>query len=95
MPGCGSKRASERSFFQSITVLNHRLNEGMEHNLHKTISSIISDAFPVLEVVKDPACSGDQLVSLFSNEQKSRKTKYADVDMIILKDGKVKVIIEI
>jgi len=67
----------------------------MEHNLHKTIGSIISDAFPELEVVKDQACGGDQLVSLFSNEQKSRGTKYADVDMIILKDGKVKVIIEI
>ena len=67
----------------------------MEQNLHKTIGDIINDAFPELEIVKDPACGGDQLVSLFSNEQKSRKTKYADVDMIILKDGKVKVIIEI
>jgi len=67
----------------------------MEHNLHKTIGSIISDAFPELEVVKDPACGGDQLVSLFCSDQKSRGTKYADVDTIILKDGKVKVIMEI
>lgn len=95
MPGCGSKRVSERSFFRSITVLNHKPNEVMEHNLHKTIGDILSDAFPELEIVKDPACGGDHLVSLFCNEQKSRETKYADVDMIILKDGKVKVIIEI
>ena len=67
----------------------------MEHNLHKTIGSIISDAFPEIEVVKDPACGGDQLVSLFCSDLKSRGTKYADVDIIILKGGKVKVIIEI
>ena len=83
------------AFSDPITILNHRPNESMEHNLHKTIGELISDAFLELEIVKDPACGGDQLVSLFCNEQKSRKTKYADVDMVILKDGRVKVIIEI
>lgn len=67
----------------------------MKHNLHKTIGDIISNAFLSYEVVKDPACGGDQLVSLFCNDLKSRGTKYADVDIIILKDGRVKVIIEI
>lgn len=67
----------------------------MKHSLHRTIGDIVSNTFSGYEVVKDPACGGDQLVSLFCSDLKSRGTRYADVDMIILKDGKVKVIIEI
>ena len=43
----------------------------------------------------DSACDGNQRISLFGSEIKSYKTRYCDVDILILKDNKVKVIIEI
>ncbi|AGK61218.1 hypothetical protein Asulf_01221 [Archaeoglobus sulfaticallidus PM70-1] len=67
----------------------------MVYDLHKTIGDIITTAFPEFEVVKDPACGGDQHIPLFCNDSKSRRTKYCNVDLLILKDYKVKVIIEI
>jgi|Deesub1362A_J573_1020465.scaffolds.fasta_scaffold01967_2 predicted nucleotidyltransferase len=67
----------------------------MIHDLHRTIGDIITAAFPEFEIVRDPACGGDTLVSLFCSRNKSRITKYADVDLAIIKDGKLRVIVEI
>ncbi|MBO8181462.1 MAG: hypothetical protein H0Z28_01560 [Archaeoglobus sp.] len=67
----------------------------MTHDFHGIIGDIITAAFPEFEVVRDPACGGDTLVSLFCSREKSRITKYADVDIAILKDGKLRVIVEI
>ena len=67
----------------------------MIHNLHRIIGKILTTAFSELEVFKDPACGGNKLVSLFCSKKKSGMTKYADVDIAIIKDGKVRVIVEI
>ncbi len=68
----------------------------MEHQLHKIVGEFInSDKFPDCMIKKDPACGGNHNVPLFYSRNKSNKTEYCDVDLLILKDNKIRVIIEI
>jgi len=76
----------------------------MDHPLHKAIGDLINrDIFPGSEVIKDPACqdAGEdkkQHIPLFclkDTEDKSRKTVYCNVDLLILVKDKIRVIIEI
>jgi len=68
----------------------------MNHKLHKTIGKIIKEYFSDgFEVILDRACGGKQNIPLFSSRRKSRETEICDVDILILKNGKVKVIFEI
>jgi len=68
----------------------------MEHPLHKTIGECIAiDKFPGCKIIRDPACGGHHNVPLFCSKNKSNKTEYCDVDLLILKDDKIRVIIEI
>ena len=68
----------------------------MPHPLHvkvgKSISKIIN---PPLKLVKDSACGGKQHIPLFLEKDKSRATQVCKVDLLIIKDKKVSVIIEI
>jgi len=69
---------------------------GVQHPLHKVIGECIdSHKFPNCKIIKDPACGGEQNVPLFCSEDKSNKTEYCNVDLLILKDHKIRVIIEI
>lgn len=68
----------------------------MEHSLHKIIGDCIdSHKFHNCKIIKDPACGGEQNVPLFCSEDKSNKTEYCNVDLLMLKDNKIRVIIEI
>lgn len=68
----------------------------MEHPLHKAIGDIFNgDILRGYEILKDQACGGDQNIPLFCSEEKSNQTKYCDVDLLIVKSNKIKVIIEI
>ena len=68
----------------------------MNHPLHEIIGEIItSDLFPGYKILKDPACKGDQNIPLFCSEIKANQTEYSNVDLLILKSHKIKVIIEI
>ena len=74
------------------------LNEatGVQHPLHKVIGECIgSHEFRNCKIIKDPACGGEQNIPLFCSEDKSNKTEYCNVDLLILKDDKIRVIIEI
>jgi hypothetical protein len=67
-----------------------------QHPLHKVIGEIIRESeFPNCKVIKDPACGGKQNTPLFRIDRKSNKTEYCNVDLLILKDNKVRVIAEI
>ena len=67
-----------------------------EHPLHKIVGQCIdSHKFPDCKIIKDPACGGQQNVPLFCSEDKSNETEYCNVDLLILKDNKIRVIIEI
>jgi len=65
------------------------------HSLHKIIADKIESALPPHSLMRDEACGGDQRIPLFNTVQKSRKTGYCNVDLLILKKNKIKVIVEI
>jgi len=66
------------------------------HELHKAVGVAIAEAeLPGCVVIRDPACGGDQSIPLFRCREKSSKTEYCDVDLLIMKDKKVRVIVEI
>lgn len=68
----------------------------MEHQLHKIVGKCIdNNKFPGYKIIKDPACGGKHNVPLFCSKDKSNKTEYCDVDLLILRDNKIRVIIEI
>jgi len=66
------------------------------HELHKAVGIGIAEADLLgCTVVRDRACGGNQNIPLFSCDEKSRKTEYCDVDLLIVKGNKVRVIVEI
>lgn len=66
------------------------------HNLHKKIGECIdSNKFPNCRIIKAPECGGQHRIPLFCSEKNSNKTKYCNPDILILKDNKIRVIIEI
>ena len=68
----------------------------MGHPLHGIIGECINtDEFPDCKIIKDPACGGHQNIPLFCSEVKSNETEYCNVDLLIIKDDKIRVIIEI
>ena len=71
----------------------------MEVNpLHLRIGQSLSECLMGKEgtvLLRDGACGGAQHIPLFCSERKSRETEYCNVDLMILKDNKIKVIIEI
>jgi len=75
----------------------------MKHPLHEKIGSLIDtilQGHPDIKIVKDPACcpceeTDLQQIPLFRTKQKSLYTRYCCVDMLILKKGKIRGIVEI
>ncbi len=71
----------------------------MEINpLHLRIGKALSEYLGLREnvtLLRDAACGGNQHIPLFCNDRKSRETEYCNVDMMILKGSRIKVIIEI
>ena len=68
----------------------------MGHPLHEIISDCFSsNEFPDCKIVKSQDCGGHQDVPLFCSKNKSRETRYCLADMLMMKDSKVRVIIEI
>ena len=64
------------------------------HQFHKKIGEVISQNFGDFEVLKDSACGGKSLLSLCYDLDRY-KSEFSEVDMIILKKNKVKIIFEI
>ena len=72
------------------------MSNSNKHELHKAVADCIMNCgLPERDILKDPACGGNQNVPLFYTDVKSRATRYSVVDMIILKNDRIKVIIEI
>jgi len=65
------------------------------HPLHKEIADRLDNILPSNSLVKDEACGGDQRIPLFYDKEKSRATEYCNVDMLVLKENRVRAIIEI
>jgi len=65
------------------------------HPLHKEVADKLESIFPPNSLVKDEACGGNQRIPLFYDKEKSRETEYCNVDLLVLKENKIKAIIEI
>lgn len=66
-----------------------------EHELHQVVGKLISEAGLSGDVLADSACGGSHRLPLFCNTNRSWKTEMCNVDMLILKSNKVRVIVEI
>jgi hypothetical protein len=65
------------------------------HPLHRTIADKIESILPPHSLIRDEACGGSQRIPLFNTAQKSRKTEYCNVDLLVLKGNRIKMIVEI
>jgi hypothetical protein len=66
------------------------------HPLHILIGKIIlGTAMEGCQVILGKDCGGEQNIQLFCNGQAVMATRFCSVDAIVLKDGQVKVIVEI
>lgn len=65
------------------------------HPLHKEIADQLESILPPYSLVRDEACDGDQRIPLFYDKEKSRATEYCNVDMLVLRENRVRAIIEI
>lgn len=64
--------------------------------MHETIGDIFKNALPPnYSLIRDKACGGKQRIPLFNTAQKSRKAEYCNVDLLILKENKIRVIVQI
>jgi hypothetical protein len=74
------------------------MSEKEKHPLHLKIGREIVAKFggnPEVKIIRDPACGGEQHIPLFRDSRKKRETQYCNVDLLILKNDKVRVILEI
>ena len=64
--------------------------------MHMAVADLFEESIPSeCQLIRDEACGGDQRIPLFLSKEKSRKTEYCDVDLLVLKDGKIRIIVEI
>ena len=66
--------------------------------IHKKVGEIFKKVVPAnsdFKLLLDKACGGNQRIPLFYTSRKSRHTEYCNVDLLILKHNKIKVIVEI
>jgi len=80
-------------------LLKNNLKEGiMDHVLHEKLGKTIRDSFsgePGYKVMLDKACGGQRILPLFMSDVIGSDTEICDVDILVVKDEKVRVIIEI
>ncbi|MBS7632418.1 hypothetical protein KEJ15_02185 [Candidatus Bathyarchaeota archaeon] len=66
------------------------------HSIHEEIGKILKDSLPPkYSLIRDKACGGKQRIPLFCIAKKSRVAEYCNVDLLILKENKIRIIIEI
>lgn len=68
------------------------------NQLHLRIGEILEKTLgnkKGIVLLRDAACGGNQHIPLFCTSARSRETEYCNVDLMILKNNKIKVILEI
>ena len=66
------------------------------HPLHFAVGDLFEDNLtPNCRLIRDEACGGDQQIPLFSSKEKSWVTELCNVDLLVIKDGKINIIVEI
>jgi hypothetical protein len=70
--------------------------DGAKHTKHVTVAEVFEKTLPNnCTLIRDEACNGKQHIPLFSSIEKSRKTQYCNVDLLVLQNDKIKIIAEI
>ena len=64
------------------------------HPLHLKIGDLFEEIYSD-NLVRDQACGGNQNIPLFRYEHKSRSNEFCNVDLLVLKNGKISVLVEI
>ena len=67
----------------------------IDHPLHRAVAVELQRVVGEDEILCDPACGGRQLLSLFVGDRKARDTRMCCVDLLVLRDGEVRAIVEI
>jgi len=72
------------------------------HSEHKAIADIFENVLSSddglqsnYRLIRDEACGGNQRIPLFYVTEKSRATEYCNVDLLVLKDNRIRMIVEI
>ena len=66
------------------------------HAFHQVIGDLMDGLrFPGCRVLRAPECGGEHNLPLFYSEHKSNATEFCDVDILVLKSGRIRVIVEI
>jgi hypothetical protein len=70
----------------------------MSHLLHKKVADCIESLIsqnPHLSIIKDPACGGSNNIPFFLSEEAHNDTEITNVDFIVVKAGKIRLVCEI
>lgn len=68
----------------------------MIHPLHQAVAyRIAKDVSHGMELLRDPACGGDQHLPLFVGKHKARDTRMCCVDLLLVSGGRVRCIVEV
>jgi hypothetical protein len=86
MTGQTNAKNEELAQNKKIHDLHFRIGEHLKH---------IEKEYENVENVIDPACGGEQNIPLFLAEEKSNDNEICNVDFMMLKNHKIKIIIEI
>jgi len=78
----------------------YRRNAEERHPLHFQVGELFNELLNEslmsgYSLVLDEACGGAQRVPLFVSSEKSRKTKFCNVDLLVVHDGAIRAIVEI
>lgn len=75
---------------------NNKMPNKDSHSLHKKIGNRFQYIdFPNCNIVKSSECGGAQKIPLFCSKVTKKNTKYCEVDLLFIKNNKIKVILEI
>jgi len=68
----------------------------VDHPLHRLVADEIGRVLGAEhQLLRDPACGGNELLSLFLGPRRSRETRMCCVDALVVSSGLVRVIVEI
>jgi hypothetical protein len=84
--------------WDSINIVGWCVMNKKPRSMHKTIGDIFKEALrgrPHYGLIRDKACGGKQRVPLFCATEKSRETEYCNVDLLVLKENKIRIVVEI
>jgi hypothetical protein len=66
------------------------------HLEHVVVADAIEKALPPeYRLIRDEACGGNQHIPPFCNDERSRRTEFCNVDLLILREDKINTIVEI